>query len=280
MGTSWRITIWDDIPETTFLALEQTIRAYCSIFDHTYSRFIENSFIVQLSEKIGVQEVPPEFIDILRMYEKLFVLSYGAFTPLVGDALSDLGYDATYSLQPKKTIRRVPDLLKTVQIIDGRHIELKEKSTIDIGAIGKGFTVDAVSAIIEQKGLLSYLVDGSGDIRYKGSKNIKVGLEHPKDASKIIGSIDFSTGAMCSSATNRRSWQGMHHIINPRTLTSTNEILACWVMAESAALADGLSTALFLSPPEQFEKDFTFEYLILNSEMKVKRSAGFHAELY
>lgn len=280
MGTTWHISVWDDIPETTFLALEQTIRAYCSIFDHTYSRFIEDSFISKLSEEVGIHEVPPEFVDMLRIYEKLFVLSQGTFTPLVGDALSDMGYDATYTLQPKETIRRVPDFLTTVNIIDNRHIELKENTTIDIGAIGKGFAVDAIATILEQKGVSTYLVDGSGDIQYKGAESIKVGLEHPFDSSKVIGALNFSSGAMCSSATNRRSWQGMHHIINPTTLSPAEDVCACWVIAESAAVADGLSTALFLSSPEMFEKDFTFEYLLLNKDMKVKRSSGFHAELY
>jgi thiamine biosynthesis lipoprotein len=280
MGTSWKVTVWDDIPEATFLALEQTIRAYCSIFDHTYSRFIKESFISQLSDVTGAHEVNPEFVEILGLYKKLFILSEGVFTPLVGDTLSDLGYDATYSLERKKKIRRVPDFLTTVKVIDARHIELKEKSTIDIGAIGKGFAVDAIANILEQKNVQTYLVDGSGDIRYKGTAPITVGLEDPDDTTKVIGSLEFSTGAMCSSATNRRNWQGMHHIIDPRTNESADHIMASWVIADSAAIADGLSTALFLCPPEQFEKEFRFEYLLLNKDRKVKRSHGFTAELY
>ncbi len=280
MGTSWHISVWDDIPEPTFRALEQTIRAYCSIFDHTYSRFIENSFITELSKKTGIQEVPPDFIKILNLYKDLFVVSGQKFTPLVGDTLSDLGYDATYSLKRKKTIRPVPDFLKTIKIIDERHIDLSEEVTIDIGAIGKGFAVDALAEILEQRGVTHYLVDGSGDIRYKGPTTIKVGLEHPLDTKKVIGSIDFSSGAMCSSATNRRSWQGQHHIIDPHTNASTTDIIASWVIADTAALADGLSTALFLCAPEQCKKDFSFEYLLLNKDLKVKRSAGFNAELY
>ncbi|MBP9815679.1 FAD:protein FMN transferase [Candidatus Woesebacteria bacterium] len=280
MGTSWHITVWDDIPEPTFRALEQTIRAYCSIFDHTYSRFIKDSFISQLADKTGVQEVPPDFTQILRMYEDLFKASGEKFTPLVGNTLSDMGYDATYSLQRKKSVRPVPHFLKTIAIIDDRHIDITEKVTIDIGAIGKGFAVDALANILELRGVTHYLVDGSGDIRYRGPGPIKVGLEHPLDVKKVIGSIDFSSGAMCGSATNRRSWQGQHHIIDPHTMSSTTDIIAAWVIADTAALADGLSTALFLCTPEQCEKDFSFEYLLLNKDLKVKRSAGFNAELY
>ncbi|KXK10443.1 MAG: Thiamine biosynthesis lipoprotein ApbE precursor [Microgenomates bacterium OLB23] len=280
MGTSWRVVVWDDIPEPTFRALEQTIRAYCSIFDHTYSRFIEHSLVNALAQSSGTHEVPQEFVEILKLYQQFFLASHKLVTPLVGATLSDMGYDAAYTLKPKKVIRRVPDFLASVQIIDNRHIVLNENTLIDIGAIGKGFAVDAITHILEQKKIEHYLVDGSGDIRYKGPEAITIGLEHPKDASKVIGSVAFISGAMCSSATNRRAWNGSHHIINPLTNKSADTIIASWVIAESAAIADGLATALFLCSPENFFDHFSFEYLLLNSEMKVKRSQGFTAELY
>ena len=280
MGTSWNVSVWDDIAETTFLALEQTIRAYCTIFDHTYSRFIPDSLVCELSQQTGTHRVPTDFVDILKIYMKFFTLSQGAFTRLVGDVLSDLGYDAEYSLKPKSHIRSVPDFLEVVTIVDDCHISLKDTVTIDIGALGKGFAVDAIADILDQKGVMNYLVDGSGDIRYKGETAIKVGLEHPHDAKKVVGVADFTTGAMCSSATNRRTWEGMHHIINPFRASSNTGIEATWVITDTAVYADGLATALFLCPPEQFEKDIAFEYVLLNKELKIKRSPGFNVSLY
>src|SRR5690606_19289386 len=115
-------------------------------------------------------------------------------------------------------------------------------------------------------------VNGSGDISYSGNEVIKVGLEHPKDQTKIIGVVDLTKGSMCSSGSNRRSWGKYHHIIDPDSLASTTEIIASWVIAPSATIADALATALFLSPPEAFASEFDFEYLLLNKNMKVKRS--------
>ncbi len=282
MGTQWHITVWDDIPPDVFQLLQKEIIGYCERFDNLYSRFIKDSFISHLSKKTGVQEVPQDLVIMLRLYEKLYKLSEGKCTPLVADTLHDLGYDADYSLKinPSGIIRKVPNFSNTLQIIDDTHIELTQQVLLDLGAIGKGYAVDALAKILDSHSVHHYLVDGSGDIRFSGPSPIKVGLEHPNDPKKVIGSIDFATGAMCSSAGNRRTWGGMHHIIDPHTGTSPDHIIASWVIAETAALADGLSTALFLSPPEQFQDNFAFDYLLLDKNLKVKRSQGFTAELY
>lgn len=279
MGTSWKISIWDDVPHASLRLIEQTIRAYCTIFDHTYSRFRSSSLVSHMAQKADVYAVPPEFVDILKLYVDLFKASRGMLNPLVGDTLSDLGYNAKYTLQRKRIVRKVPDFLQVVKIIDAHHIELSQATTIDIGALGKGFAVDAVAHILDQHSLKHYLVDGSGDVYYQGPSPIKVGLEHPTDSSLVIGSMNMKGGAMCGSAVNRRTWAGIHHIINPTTIESTDTIIASWVTAENAALADGLATALFMCPPEYFS-DFSFEYLLLNKDMKVKRSPKFAAELY
>jgi len=97
---------------------------------------------------------------------------------------------------------------------------------------------------------------------------------------QVIGKVDFLSGAMCSSAGNRRAWGGFHHIIDPDTRQSPTEIIASWVIAPEAMIADALATALFLSPPEYFQQHFEFEYLLLNKHLRVKRSKGFAAELF
>jgi thiamine biosynthesis lipoprotein len=74
-------------------------------------------------------------------------------------------------------------------------------------------------------------------------------------------------------------WGKRNHYFDPRTRKSPEGIRATWVYAESAALADGLSTALFFVPPESL-MEFSFEYCILNDTMQRKNSAGFAAEFF
>jgi thiamine biosynthesis lipoprotein len=281
MGCEWKVTIWDEIQPSTFREIEKDVISASRAFDQAYSRFISNSLVWELTKQKGVLEVPTDLVTMLRMYHSLWALSKEAFTPLIGYTLSDLGYDAEYSLQRQKNVRPVPRFDDALRIIDDTHIEIIEPCLIDIGAMGKGFFVDRISSMLRSRGVVRFLVDGSGDIYYQGNgEKIRAGLEHPGDATKVVGALEISQGGFCASGGNGRVWNGHHHIIDPVSLTSPPKILSTWVLAESAAIADGLATCLFLAEPEQFEKDFIFEYCILRDDYKVRRSPGFTAELF
>lgn len=280
MGTTWQISMWDDIDPTVFKSLKSSIIEQSEIFDHTYSRFIKTSLVWQLTEKRGVITVPTDLILMLRIYEKLHTLSGGILNPLIGYTLSDLGYDADYLLKPKDLIRTVPDFHDALTIIDDTHLELRESVLIDLGAIGKGFFVDKLSQYLKQQGIRRFLVNGGGDIYYSGNGTpLRAGLEHPDDPTKVIGITEIHEGALCASAGNRRAWHTYNHTIDPRTLTSPKDIIATWVLANNAALADGLCTCLFITEPKLYH-ELAFEYCLMNSDHNIKRSAGFQAELF
>lgn len=280
MGTNWSVTIWDKTSPSTLSKIKKQIINAAQEFDQTYSRFIKNSFVCEIENKTGKIEVPPDFIHMLMLYGKLFYFSNGLVSPLIGQTISDLGYDKNYSLKRKDKIRKSPDFTKTIQILDQSHIMKNAPCLFDIGALGKGYFVDIISLFLYNQGFKKFLVNGSGDIFYQGKKEISCGLEDPRDPRKVIGKIEINTGSLCASGINKRTWENENHVINPKTNTSVTEIVAVWILSDSAAISDGLATALFLSPPENFKEEFKFEYLILNKDYKVKRSSGFNAELF
>lgn len=281
MGTSWEVTIWDKLSVTKRELIERRVIEKTNVFDETFSRFIDTSWVCRHCTKTGRVRVPPDFVPILRMYFFLYRLSNGKFTPLVGQTLVDLGYDTSYSLREKEVIHEVPDLDATVSIIDDRHIFLHKPALFDFGGLGKGYCVDKISDYLRSLDIRRFLVNGSGDMFYEGDgKPIVAGLEDPLDASRVIGTIEMWQGAFCGSGINRRSWGSHHHIIDPQSFESNTAISATWVSAASTALADALATALFLTPPESFQGKFSFEYLILNDQRKVKRSRGLGVTLF
>lgn len=280
MGTNLSVTIWDTISISKLTKLKNNVIKLANEFDQTYSRFIPNSFIRKIENKTGKIKVPTNFINMLFLYGKLFDYSNGLINPLIGHTISDLGYDESYSLVKKGTIRKTPHFSQTIKILDQTHILKNAYCLIDIGALGKGYFVDIISLFLFSRGISHFLVNGSGDIFYQGEKEISCGLEHPNDPKKVIGEIKITTGSLCASGINRRAWSEKNHIVNPKTHESVTDILAVWVLSSSAVIADALSTALFLTPPENFQEEFKFEYLILNREYKVKRSKGFNAKLY
>ncbi len=281
MGTQWEVTVWDDVSTGVMAELENTVIRNSAKFDNTFSRFKTTSLVWDMARKPGITKVPADLVRMLRLYEKLSVATDKQCNPLIGFALSDLGYDKDYSLREQAAVRPVPDFQETLRIADDTHVELRAPALIDLGALGKGYFVDVIAALLKQRGLRRFLVNGSGDMYYSGDgESIRAGLEHPEDPSKVIGVLEMKAGCLCASGSNRRRWGKHHHIINPQTWASPEDILGTWVLAESAAVADALATCLFLTEPERLREHFAFEYCMVNASYTVRRSEGFHAELF
>jgi FAD:protein FMN transferase len=281
LGTMFSITVWDPISEESFAEQVYRARMHAEGFDALYSRFKPASLVTTLSTQKGIFEVPHDLVAMLRLYERLGDATGGAINPAVGFALEDTGYDTAYTLRAKENIRPVPCLADALKILDDIHIELMQPVLLDLGALGKGYLVDRIHDDLRCAGLKHFLVDGSGDVRYASpdQEPIVCGLEHPHDPQQVIGTLSLTGGSLCASATNRRRWGDRNHYFHPDTGESPGDIIATWVYAPEAALADGLSSALFFVPPEELYA-FTFEYCIINAQMERKNSAGFAAEFF
>ncbi|HLC87688.1 MAG TPA: FAD:protein FMN transferase [Patescibacteria group bacterium] len=278
IGTSWVIDIVQN-PPPNLKALKKKIEDEIAGFSKIFSRFDENSEILKAARSGGRFAIPVEYLPLVCLYQKLYILTGGVFTPLVGNILEDAGYDRKYSLSPKK----IRPVLNWEEAIDLKKNILKiiKPAVLDFGAGGKGFLVDLVGKILEEGGIESFCIDAGGDILYASKQNetIRVGLENPENIKQVIGVADVKNGSICGSAVNRRRWDKYHHIINPLTLEPVKNILAVWVIADTALLADCLSTCLFLIPPEKLT-GFNFKYLILKPDYTIDKSADFPAEIF
>ena len=280
MGSPWEVDIWDDIDDACAQKLDQRIGTYLDSFNHTYSRFSNNSLVSKLSCTQGIVTVPQECVEMLRIYIKLFEITQGLFNPLIAQTLSDMGYDKDYSLKPKKELTQTPIFSDVVTVIDDTTISLSQPALIDIGAVGKGYAVDAIFKLLQSEGIQNFLVNGSGDMRHSGKLSAHIGLEHPDNVEKIIGTLVIQNTSIASSGSNRRRWADYHHIIDPHKNISPDYIKATWVQTESAAVADALATVLFLVPPDILQDTFEFTYVIVNKDMKVKKSPDWDVELF
>ena len=110
-------------------------------------------------------------------------------------------------------------------------------------------------------------------------KVLRVGLEDPNDASKVVGVAHLVDQSICGSSGNRRAWADFHHIIDPFSLASPRHVLAVWTVAATTMLADAMSTCLFFVPPERL-REFAFDYVIIHADRTVSRSPGFPGEVF
>lgn len=274
IGTRWEIVSADKIKD----AIKEKIEILIEEFDQTYSRFRAESTVRVMSENAGTYELPTSAKDIFNFYDDLWGLTNHKVTPMVGVTLESAGYGANYSLKPDRVIKKAPNYKQVVRR-SGSRITISEPALIDIGAVGKGYLVDQITNLLQNEGYTSFLVDGSGDLRVV-EKSERVGLESPSDTARVIGTVELSNRALCASAVNRRSWGEWHHIIDPELNRPVEGVVATWVIADTAMVADGLATALFFSSPQDLAERYTYEYVRLHSNGSVEYSELFLEGLF
>lgn len=276
IGTRWRIHTESPLDPSTIDRLESRAEE----FDRTYSRFRPDTLIRQAAEHPGSFRFPDDAGPLFSLYRKLYDVTDGAVSPLVGTTLEHLGYDQDYSLRRHPGHTTVPDWDDVLQV-EGTVLTTTEPIVLDVGAAGKGYLVDLLAEILQQDAVDECLIDGSGDLIHRGSTACRVGLESPLDPTMVIGVADLRNAALCASATNRRAWgDGLHHIIDPATAEPATGVLASWVVADSAMLADALATALFLVDPAVLAEHFTFSYVRMRAGGGVEYSINFPGELF
>ncbi len=281
IGTKWRIDIYKELSSEEEAFLLSSVRERIDAFDKTYSRFRSDSLVTRMSKESGEFSLPPDADPMFSMYKKMYDISQGLVTPLVGQMLVDAGYDETYSLEKKKELE-TPLLWEEVMEWKNPTLLMKKPALLDFGAAGKGYLVDIVAELLEFQGISGYCVDAGGDMRHRSGEAhaLKVGLENPFDTSEVLGIVTLSNMSLCASAGNRRAWNNMHHIMNPETRSSENSIRAVWVLAKTTIQSDILATGLFFVSPEKLLKYFDFEYLVMREDGSIVKSAGFTGELF
>ena len=279
IGTLWQIDIYHDLSVVQEKTLLSVIENRIELFDKAYSRFRSDSLITMMSKETGTFDLPDDAEELFKVYYDLYKRTGGLFTPLVGNLISDAGYDASYSLAQKKELE-IPAQWKDVLEYHYPSLLIKQPVILDFGAGGKGYLVDLVSNVLEQYDVSKYCIDAGGDILYKNTTSIRIGLENPENTDQVVGVCVLENGSICGSAGNRRAWGTFTHIINPKTLTSPTDISAVWVTAETAFIADALATCLFFVEPEVLADAYKFQYVRVRSDHTVERSAGFSGEVF
>lgn len=282
IGTSWEI----DTEEPLRAGTRQDILDRIEDFDSVYSRFRIDSLVTRIAaaEHGGTFEFPDDAMALFDLYDRLHACTDGAVDPLVGRDLELLGYDRSYSLRhdPLAIAHYAHERRRWSKDIQrqGSVVSTSRPLVIDLGAAGKGYLVDIVAGMLRAGGIKHFLVDGSGDLRHSGELAAHVGLEHPADAGLAIGVATLKNRALCASAINRRAWGSCHHVVDGRTGVPVRDVIATWVIADDALMADGLATALFFTPADRLAASFRFSFVRMFADGRAEISPDFSGTLF
>lgn len=126
---------------------------------------------------------------------------------------------------------------------------------IDMGAIAKGYTLGMLCDYLRALGVGYANISFGGNVGLVGGKpsggKWSVGIKDPDDTSSTVGTLSLDGGYVAVSGDYERYFEKegvrYHHILDPFTgYPAQTDIRSVAVVCDDAALADGLSTALFV----------------------------------
>lgn len=209
-------------------------------------------------ETVGVSE---ELAGYLTQILQLAADSDGAFDPTLGEVIRLWNIEGDDPHVPEQS--ELDKLLKNVDykniVLDGDKVTLKNGSTLDLGAVGKGIGCDVTAACLkEQKDVTGMILNlGGSSVMAYGEKPDqspwKVAVTDPRDTEgEYVGAVTIKGGEFLSTSGDYEKYfmeddKRYHHILNPEDgYPVWNGVTSVTVVCDNGLLADGLSTACFV----------------------------------
>ena len=254
-------------------------------YEQALSRFRMHSLVDEMRRAAhgGSFDFPDWAGPLFDLYDALVHATDGAIDPCIGEDLIRLGYDARYSFHLS------PDALAPAtgwnlgaahgratwrEDVErhGTTLITRHPVVLDFGACGKGYLVDLIAqrfmestdGITSGPGPDPYVIDAGGDLLIQSpDQPLTIALEDPANTENAVGTARVDAGAFCASAPSRRHWEAaghrLHHLLNAVDGLPEHDVAATWVYVDAnqpypTALADGVATALFTTPPNQLHE--------------------------
>ncbi|MCK0161861.1 FAD:protein FMN transferase [Allomuricauda sp. F6463D] len=260
LGTTYSIIyIADDE-----LDYKKEIDSVFQVLNHSMSTYIPSSDISKINDGDSTIVVDGMFKEVFGISSTVYNASDGYFDPTVGVLANAWGFGPGKQIELDSL--RVDSLLAYV---GWEKVKLNQNNTItkthgsirfDFNAVAKGYAIDRLGAMLEEKGIKNYLVEIGGEILAKGTninsgKPWSVGIDDPQVSTgrQLKQIVSLKDMAMASSGNYRKfrvdskTGEKYVHTINPKTgYTKNSNVLATSVVAKTCAVADAYATTFMV----------------------------------
>lgn len=238
--------------------IAQQITADIYRLEQKYSRYKTDSFlskINQIAASGGSISIDEETAGLLHYAQTCYELSDGLFDITSGILRHAWRFDS--GILPDDKI--IETLLKRIGL---HHLQVENTTLtfsqaemeLDFGGIVKEYAADRAATLCVNAGISHGIVNLGGDIRIIGShpdkKPWRVGIQHPRDKTKIWKTLKLKTGALASSGDYERCFviDGVRygHILNPKTGYPVRQLAAVSVVADLCVVAGSAATIAML----------------------------------
>lgn len=131
---------------------------------------------------------------------------------------------------------------------------------VTLNGIAQGFITDRIAEALRERGFRHVLVD-MGETRalegHPGGEPWRIGIADPSLPWRHLDTIDLVEKAVATSGSYGMTFDSAgrhHHLFDPRTGRCPQHYLSVSVVADNATLADALSTALSIMPPDEAQR--------------------------
>ena len=226
----------------------------------------------------------------------------GAFDPCIYPLMKLWGFagpegeEHEPALPPEEEIQRLLPLCKPENVEldpDTKSVRFLVPGTeVDLGGAVKGYASAKLMDIFRANGVTSGLVNLGGNVQVLGAKPDgsfwRIGIEDPEKEGNIAALSLMDTAAVTSGGYERGFEEGgrrYHHILDPETgYPADGGLLSVTVVTEDGALADMLSTALFVMGREKAERfcldrKGQFEAVLITEERELLVTEGLEGRI-
>jgi thiamine biosynthesis lipoprotein len=298
MGATLRLAAWTADEAGAVASFGEVFNEFERL-ENMMSVWREGSDLLRLNRAAGDHPVPvaPEMIEVLTQGRQISDWTGGKFDVTFG-ALSGLW---KFDHDQDNVVPDMTEVRRRLPLIDYRALEIDARAgtaflarkgmSAHLGGIGKGYAMDRGIAILRNHGFGNFLIQAGGDMYVAGLKDHKpwrLGIQDPRGpADHPFAELDLSDGTFSTSGDYERFFirngRRYHHILDPATGEPSRGCRSVTIVANSALLADGLSTGVFLLGPEAgmalIERLPDVEGVIVSDRNEVLISSGLKSRL-
>lgn len=240
---------------------QQEIDSVFRVINQSLSTYIPDSDISKINNGDTTIVVDQSFRDVYFNSQVVHIETDGYFDPTVGVLVDAWGFGPGKQIQLDSV--KVDSLMEYVGWAkvgikrDFRIEKTKPEIRFDFNAIAKGYTIDRLGRMLDNKHIDNYLVELGGEVLTKGINEISakpwtVGIDDPENNENRGGAaiIHLRNKAMASSGNYRKfrvdekTGKKYVHTINPKTgYTKNSNVLSVTVVAKHCMQADAFATA-------------------------------------
>jgi thiamine biosynthesis lipoprotein len=281
LGTTYSIIYFSNQEQSFETEIDSVFKAV----NQSLSTYIPNSDISKINNGDSSVEVDHMFKEVFRLSKDIYKATDGYFDPTVGVLVNAWGFGPERKIEMDSV--KIDSLLKYVGFDkvslskDGTVKKTHPNIYFEFNAIAKGYAIDRLAVMLDDRGVDNYLIEVGGELVAKGTNVTKkkpwvVGIDDPEitEGRELKMLINLKDRALASSGNYRkfrideRTGIKYVHTIDPKTgYTKNSNTLGVTVLADNCAMADAYATAFMAMDLEKafnvISKNRTLEAYII-----------------